>query len=73
MLIDTFVSKADVSETHCILIRATPDVVYHALKVADLGDSLIIKSLLGLRTLPELVAHPRRSLTRAQTITLALS
>lgn len=70
MLIDAFAPNPDASETHSIVISASTDVVYHALWTADLGDSLIIKFLLGLRSLPELVAHPCRSFTRARTITL---
>ena len=53
MLIDSFAPNPDAVETHSITIAASPDVVYRALWIADLGGSLIIKLLLGLRSLPE--------------------
>lgn len=70
MLIDSFAPNPDAVETHSIAIDATPDVVYRALWAADLGGSLTIKFLLGLRSLPEFVLHPDRSRRRNQKITL---
>ncbi|HVS21136.1 MAG TPA: hypothetical protein VHD88_04770 [Pyrinomonadaceae bacterium] len=70
MLVDSFAPNSDASETHDITIAASPDVVYRALWTADLGGSLIIKFLLGLRSLPEFAAHPCRSLPRDRKITL---
>ena len=64
MLIDQFAPDPDAVETHRININAPPDVVYRALWTANLGDSLIIKSLLALRSLPEFAAHPRRTFPR---------
>ena len=71
MLIDDFISLPDFSETHSIEIAAPREVVYAALWKADLGGSLIIKSLLGLRSLPQLVLRPANSKRKARQITLA--
>jgi hypothetical protein len=70
MLIDSFAPNPDAVETHRININASPDVVYHALWTADQGGSLIIKSLIGLRSLPEFILHPSRSRPRDRRITL---
>jgi hypothetical protein len=70
MLIDSFAPKPDTVETHRITISALPGSVYRALWTADLGDSLTIKLLLGLRSLPEFAAHPSRSLPQNEKITL---
>ncbi len=70
MLIDSFAPNPDAVETHRITINASPDAVYSALWTADLGGSLIIKLLLGLRSLPEFAVRPRRSLPRSQRLTL---
>ena len=70
MLIDSFASNPDAVEAHRIHINASPDVVYHALWTADLGASMIIKFLLALRSLPEFIVHPFRSLPRDRRITL---
>ena len=70
MLIDSFAPNPDASETHSISIAVSRDVVYETLWSADLGGSLIIKALLGLRSLPEIALHPRRSWKRGRKITL---
>jgi hypothetical protein len=70
MLIDSFVPNPDAVETHRIHINASPDVVYRALRTADLGSSLVIKFLLALRSLPEFILHPRSPLRRDRRITL---
>ena len=70
MLIDSFAPNPDAVETHSISITASRGVVYQTLWSADLGSSLIIKALLGLRSLPEIALHPRRSWTRSRKITL---
>ena len=69
MLIDSFAPNPDAVETHSIVINASPETVYRALWTADLGGSLIIKLLLGLRSLPEFVLHGGRS-SRDRKITL---
>ena len=58
MLIDSFAPRPDAVETHSIVINAPRQTVYRALWTADLGNSLIIKSLLALRSIPGYIAHP---------------
>jgi hypothetical protein len=70
MLIDSFAPNPDAIETHSIAIDASPEAVRHALCTADLGGSLIIKALLGLRALPEIVLHGGNTGRRNQKITL---
>ena len=70
MLIDSFAPSPDAVETHSIVINASKDTVYRALWTADLGGSLVIKLLLGLRALPELVLHGGRGLRRDRKTTL---
>jgi len=70
MLIDSFAPNPDAVETHSIAINASPETVYHALWTADLGGSLIIKLLLGLRSLPGFVSRGFRELPENQKVTL---
>jgi hypothetical protein len=70
MLIDSFAPNPDAVETHRIHINASPNVVYRALRTADLGSSLVIKFLLALRSLPEFILHPRKPPPRDRRITL---
>jgi len=70
MLIDSFVPNPDAVEVHSIGIGASPETVYRALWTADLGGSLIIKLLLGMRSLPGFVARGFRESPRNQKITL---
>lgn len=58
MLIDTYAPTADASEFHQIEIKADRELVYEKLWRADLAGSLVIKILMGLRTLPGLLLHP---------------
>jgi hypothetical protein len=69
MLIDSLAPNPDAVETHSIIINTLPEAVYRSLWTADLGGSLIIKLLLGLRSLPEFVFRGG-SLPRARKITL---
>jgi len=70
MLIDSFAPNPDAVEVHSISITASRGLVYQTLWSADLGGSLIIKALMGLRSLPEIILHPRRSWSRGRKITL---
>ena len=70
MLIDSFAPNPDAVETHSIAIDASPAAVRHALWTADLGGSLIIKALLGLRALPEIILHGRPAVRRDRKVTL---
>ena len=67
---DSFAPNPDAVEVHSIVIDAPPESVYRALWTADLGGSLIIKALLGLRGLPGLVLHGGRGLPRTWKVTL---
>jgi hypothetical protein len=70
-LIDSFAPNPDAVETHHINIAASPEAVYRALWTADLGDSLVIKLLLALRSLPEFVlrgARPRNTEANLKTL-----
>jgi len=69
MLIDSFAPNPDAVEIHSIAINASPETVYQTLWTADLGGSLIIKLLLGLRSLPQVVLRGGR-VPRDRKITL---
>src|SRR5437773_7274940 len=69
MLIDSFVPNPDAVEVHSIVINASSETVVHALWTADLAGSVVIKLLLGLRSLPEVVLRGGR-LPRDRKITL---
>lgn len=70
MLIESFIPNPDAVETHKIEIAASREAVYQALWNADLGGSLIIKSLMALRSLPGIVFHPKRLRHLPRQITL---
>jgi len=70
MLIDSFAPNPDEVEVHSIKIDASPENVHRALWTADLGGSLVIKLLMGLRTLPEFILHGGGKLPRDLRITL---
>lgn len=69
MLIDSFAPNPDAVEIHSIDIDTSPEKVYQALWTADLGGSLIIKLLMGLRSLPEVILRGGR-VPRDRKITL---
>jgi len=70
MLIETFIPNPDAVETHKIEIAASRASVYQALWTGDMGGSLVIKSLLALRSLPAIVSHPRQMRQRLRPINL---
>ncbi len=70
MLIDSFAPDPDAVEKHSIAIDASKETVYRALWTTDLGGSLIIKLLMGLRALPEFILRGPRALPRNRKITL---
>lgn len=70
MLIDSFAPHPDKFELHSIAIDAPPETVRRALWSADLGGSLIIKFLMGLRSLPEFILHCGSIPPRQRAITL---
>jgi hypothetical protein len=57
VLIEKYAPTADASELHQIEIEADVQSVYQSLWSADLAGSAIIKTLMGLRTLPALLLH----------------
>ena len=70
MLIDSFVPNPDAVETHSIVINASAEEVNGALWTADLGGSLIIKLLMGLRSLPDFILRGGCVPLRKRSITL---
>lgn len=70
MLIDSFAPNPDAVETHSIAINASSEQVYRALWTADLGGSIAIKILMGLRSLPAFVLHRSHARLRNPKITL---
>jgi hypothetical protein len=70
MLIDSFAPNPDAVEVHSILIDASPETLRQAIWTADLGGSIIVKLLLGLRALPELLLHGGRKVPRDFRVTL---
>jgi hypothetical protein len=73
MLIDSFAPNPDAVETHSIVINASAKEVHSVLWTADLGGSLIIKFLMGLRSLPEIILRrgclpPRKRAITLQTV-----
>jgi hypothetical protein len=59
-LIEEAAPTPDAVEFHEIEVHASPDVVYRTLWSANLGASLVIKSLLALRSLPAAIIGRRR-------------
>jgi hypothetical protein len=70
MLIDSFAADPDEVEIHSIAIAASPQTVHRAIWSADLGGSIIVKGLLGLRALPGMLLHRDRKVPRDLRITL---
>ena len=73
MLVDSFAPNPDAVETHSIVIHAPSEVVRQALWTTDLGGSVIIKLLMGLRSLPEFILRrgcvpPRKRKITLQTV-----
>ena len=70
MLIESFAPNPDAVERHSTVINASAKEVNSVLWTADLGGSLIIKLLMGLRSLPEFILRPGRVPPRKRAITL---
>src|SRR5260370_41175953 len=70
MLIESFAPSPDAIETRWIEIAASPEAVYKALWTTDLANSVAIKLLLGLRSLPEFVLRGGRAPKLSQRGTL---
>jgi hypothetical protein len=66
VLIDRFMPTFDVVERHAVIVRASPEEAFRAIRRMDLARSLPIRALFALRGLPALVggrAGRRRSWT----------
>jgi hypothetical protein len=50
-LLDRFLPRFDVATSHATLVRASPAATFAAVKRVDLGRSLLVRLLLGLRGL----------------------
>lgn len=70
MLIDSIMAQSDAFERHSLEINARAADVYAALWTTDLGDSPVIKTLMGLRTLPGRLLGPPKTTRRNQRIGL---
>lgn len=60
----------DTSERHTVEIAASGPLVYEALWTTDLGGSLVIKGLMGLRMLPVRLLRPQKISNPKQKISL---
>ena len=71
MLIDDHLPRYDVAEYHELVVPASGDVTYAAIWEADLAASWLVKTLLGLRALPSLLAERSTHRSPAAPVTLA--
>ena len=60
----------ETAERHTVEIAANAADVYEALWTTDLGDSIVIKGLMGLRMLPGRLLRPQKSRSPNQRINL---
>jgi hypothetical protein len=70
MLIDSYMPRPEVSEQHAVEIAASGVDVYESLWTADLAGSIVIKALIGLRTLPARLLRPQKATNANQRISL---
>lgn len=61
MLLDDLMPVYDVVERHGIIVRAAPDVVFAAIRQADLAGGAITRLLLSLRAIPAALVAGARS------------
>ena len=70
MLLDELMPQYDVVERHHILMNASTDTVFDALRKADLGSGVMTSTLLKLRALPAILLgilqSPRRAAPRSR-------
>ena len=52
MLLDRYLPQYDVTETHAVIVEASTDATWHALRGGYLARSPVIRALLELRSLP---------------------
>jgi len=70
VLIDAFMPHPETSARHTLEIAANAADVYQALWTTDLGGSIVIKGLMGLRLLPGRLLRPQKSRSPNQRINL---
>ena len=58
-LLDHWMPVYDVRASYAITVRASPERVYRALWETDFDRVPLIRALLTLRSLPDLLLHPR--------------
>jgi hypothetical protein len=66
MLLDELMPRFDVVERHGLLIRAEPEVIYAAIRRADLASGAVTRLLLSLRAVPAALLAVLRSPTAAR-------
>ncbi len=52
MLLDRYLPRYDVTETHAVIVEATTDATWQILRGCDLARSPVIRALLEIRSLP---------------------
>jgi hypothetical protein len=52
MLLDRYLPRYDVTETHAVVVDADTDLTWQAVRRSDLSQSAVTRVLLGLRSLP---------------------
>ena len=52
MLLDRYLPRYDVTETHAVVVDADTDLTWQAVRRSDLSRSAVIQALLELRSLP---------------------
>ena len=62
MLIDDFLPEYEAVEKHQIVVHATADKTYRAIRTADLGAAVPVKVLLAIRALPGAIAAGGRGI-----------
>jgi hypothetical protein len=61
-LIDRFLPTHDVAASYTVGVAAPPERVWAAVRALEMRGSPIVRGLFLLRSLPALLAHPRRTL-----------
>ena len=61
MLLDELMPVYDVAERHRIVVRAAPELVFGAIREADLGRGPVTRVLLTVRAMPAAVIALLRS------------
>lgn len=63
-LIDAFLPAYDVAASYATGVAAPPERAWAAVRALEMRGSPLVRGLFLLRSLPALVAHPRRALAR---------